>query len=704
MTTPVETPYFNELKELARYTRRPSATIEGRDRFIRFLDTYAANPATDPVVDSLCTHFGLFPYMSPSRERLSTREALAFEFHRPELPNGDDNFVFHEDQAQVFYRLLDGDSIVLSAPTSFGKSAILDAVIASRKWENIVVIVPTIALIDEVRRRISRFRDSYSTIIHPTQAAEDRNVYVLTQERFLEFQELPPIDFFMIDEFYKLGAQERDEQRMSMLNIAWQRLRATGAQYYLAGPNVESLAPALDEELHSTLIVSKYRTVAVNVDDRSHVEPTQRISDLEQQWGHLEGPTLLFVFSQKRAEQVAEDISQFSAGKAPTDLTEEVSDWLSEHYHPAWRIVTALKGGVGTHTGAMPRSLQRMMVRLFEAGEIEALTCTSTLIEGVNTSARNVVIYDKAISNKAIDYFTYSNVQGRAGRMRHHFVGNVLTYMPPPEPERVEVDIPIESQPEDAPLSSLIQLPEERLTQGSRNRLQEIVEQSDLSLATIRANRGFDPAMQIEAARKLRGDDQLRAQLSWIGQPSSGQAYATLEFAFEHLLPSSHRRGMNAGKLSGMLQAVKETGGDFKALVSRQEQYKFPKDELSDVVRNVLTFQRNWMGFHVPSMLKAAQRIYNEIAGEYGEGLGNYEYYSSQVESLFLEPGVLDLDEYGLPLPVTLTLINKGMRISSSIEETLDSFVQFVRRRDVRDQLSRVELWFVDDVLAGVGH
>ena len=697
---------FNELRELARYTRRPELHEEGRDRLIRFLDSYPGAAFDEGIVDSLCVHFGLFPYLSPLKAFLSTSEALAYEFHRPSVPvrpGQEDGFVFHADQARVFYRLLDGESVILSAPTSFGKSAILDALVASNKWDNIVVIVPTVALIDEVRRRLVRFNALYNLITHPSQQVGDRNIYVLTQERFLELPELPDVDLFMIDEFYKLGSYKPDDQRMSMLNIAWSKLRGTGAQYYLTGPNVDSLSESLDSELRASLEVSLYRTVAVDVEDRSYIADGERIADMASYWGELEDSTLVFVSAPQRAERTAEDLSQFESMQVPTPFATDVAGWLADNFHPEWRIVEALKGGVGTHTGPMPRSLQRIMIRLFANSDISALVCTSTLIEGVNTSAKNVIIYDKKIDRKPIDYFTFSNVRGRAGRMISHFVGKVITYLPPPPERLTEVDIPIDSQPADAALSSIIQLPEDQLTERSRTRLQPVVDQDDLSLETIRANRGFDPELQVQAARLLRGDRDLRRNFAWSGSPTNEDARAVFDFGFSNLLSASQRRGMTTNRLWGTINAVRATRGDLKALVERQIPYKFANQDTSDVVSEVLRFQRNWMGFTIPSLLRAIERIYNEVANSLDEPRGSYEYYVAEVESLFLESSLLDLDEYGLPLPLALKLADLGMVRAHDIGTVLPSFIAVARQASVRSQLSSVENWIIDDVLEGLG-
>ena len=59
---------------------------------------------------------------------------------------------------------------------------------------------------------------------------------------------------------------------------------------------------------------------------------------------------------------------------------------------------------------------------------LKYLFCTSTIIEGVNTSAKNVVIFDNKKGLNLIDFFDYSNIKGRSGRMMEHYVGKVYNF------------------------------------------------------------------------------------------------------------------------------------------------------------------------------------------------------------------------------------------------------------------------------------
>lgn len=137
---------------------------------------------------------------------------------------------------------MDGKSLVLSAPTSFGKSLVVDALIASGRYDIVVMIVPTIALVDETRRRLNRFKSTHKIVTHPDQALGEKSVLVMTQERVIERNDVTHIDLLIIDEFYKLDPpQEQDSDRASALNHALYKLRKLTRQTYLLGPNIDGV-------------------------------------------------------------------------------------------------------------------------------------------------------------------------------------------------------------------------------------------------------------------------------------------------------------------------------------------------------------------------------------------------------------------------------------------------------------------------------
>ena len=75
----------------------------------------------------------------------------------------------------------------------------------------------------------------------------------------------------------------------------------------------------------------------------------------------------------------------------------------------------------------MPYFLKDLVKSLFENKKINRLCCTSTLLEGVNLPAKNIILYKPKKSNDIpMDEFTIKNLAGRAGRLRHDYYGNVL--------------------------------------------------------------------------------------------------------------------------------------------------------------------------------------------------------------------------------------------------------------------------------------
>src|SRR3546814_4146826 len=114
-------------------------------------------------------------------------------------------------------------------------------------------------------------------------------------------------------------------------------------------------------------------------------------------------------------------ISDWSSDVCSSDL-----EWLRREYPEEWILTKALERGIGIHHGNVPRAIQQYIIRAFDSGEIKIIICTTTLIEGINTVAENVIIYDRRVENTGFDAFTFRNIAGRAGRMRKYFIGKVL--------------------------------------------------------------------------------------------------------------------------------------------------------------------------------------------------------------------------------------------------------------------------------------
>ena len=111
---------------------------------------------------------------------------------------------------------------MLSAPTSFGKSLLIEEIVASHLYSNIVIVQPTLALLDETRKKLQKYKEQYNIIVSTSQkpSTEKGNLFLFTGERVVDYPYFLRVDFFVIDEFYKLSL-DRDDDRAPILNHAF---------------------------------------------------------------------------------------------------------------------------------------------------------------------------------------------------------------------------------------------------------------------------------------------------------------------------------------------------------------------------------------------------------------------------------------------------------------------------------------------------
>lgn len=639
---------FDIVKNIGLLVNDPNRSDIGRELILRALECRNQFRMTSSVLEALTRAVGLFPYNDI--EKLDLRDRIAYEYHRP-LNMGDD-LVFHREQAEIYQRLLAGDSVILSAPTSFGKSRIIDAMIATSKFNQIAVIVPTLALIDETRRRLSGFSDQYKIVTHLSQRPGKRNIFVLTAERAVSYEDFPKIEFFVIDEFYKIDALDEDNDRTVALNIAFQRLLKMGGQFYMLGPNVERVPVGIQEKFrcyfystHFTTVVAEHRRVA----GKGH--ELERLAAL---CDSFDEPTLIYCRSPHRVNEVAKMLLDKDIGIEVKELS-AASEWAGKIYHPDWIWGLGLVKGIGIHHGRLPRALAQYTVRAFNDLKLRFLICTSTLIEGVNTKAKNVVIFDNKIARENIDYFTFNNIKGRSGRMFEHFIGHVYLFAEPPEERLPFVDFPLFSQDERVPDSLIIHIEENDLNENARERTEKWTDQNILPISIIRQNATVDPSKQIALAKQIKDNPNFASKfLTWNKIPSAEQLRYVCELIWEFLVDTSRSKGgvFSYKQLAFKIWQLRRVESSSERVRQELRPGKYAAKTPDEAVERVLQFERVWAGFEFPRYLMALSRIQEHVLDSLGLPTGDYSYFASRVECFFKNPVVAALDEYGIPLQV----------------------------------------------------
>ena len=418
----------------------------GRKIIIYTLDNWQKIPnETVEIWTDLIESAGFYPYLEKEKEKLKFNN-LAGEIRKGcHLSENLVDKYFHEEQKHLKNILDSGKNLIVSAPTSFGKSLLIEEMVASKKFKNIVVIQPTLALLDETRKKLKNYKENYKIIVRTSQEAskEKGNLFLLTAERVMEYKDLPKIDFFVIDEFYKLSAK-RDDERSDVLNNAFYRLLKNKSssikkslelnnlpQFYLLGPNIEDISEGFAKTFNAEFYKTIYSLVENKVEDiysenkeifdktSHHAKKGYKEAVLfkEEKLFELllslkDEKSIIYCSSSSRVRGLAERFSLFLE-KKNIEKSEELPlvEWIEQNINPKWNLINFLNFGIGINDGALQKHINSSMIDYFnDEKKLKYIFCTSTIIEGVNTSAKNVVFFDKIKGrNILIDYFDYSN-------------------------------------------------------------------------------------------------------------------------------------------------------------------------------------------------------------------------------------------------------------------------------------------------------
>lgn len=415
---------------------------EARQELIKLLDFHNSNNISyTPIVNHLIRETGLFPYIET--ETSNWEERFVYNAFKVDVGESEP-LTLHREQSFLLKQILSGKNIAVSAPTSFGKSFVMDAYIKIRKPNNVLIIVPTLALTDETRRRLHRkFANEYKIITTSDVELADKNIFIFPQERAMNYYNIvESFDIMIIDEFYKAGSKF-DKERSPSLVRAMIKLGSKSKQKYYLAPNISSLDsnPLTDD---MKFIKLDFNTVFLE----KHELYTQINNDAEKSQILLKvlketnGKTLIYAGTYSNIDSLS-NLFLSTYNEIENPLLSIFSDWLGKNYDANWNLTKLITRGIGVHNGSLHRSLSQIQVRLFEEETgIKNLISTSSIIEGVNTSAENVIIWKNKKGRVKLDDFTYKNIIGRGGRMFKHFVGKIYLLEKPPEQEQTQLDIP----------------------------------------------------------------------------------------------------------------------------------------------------------------------------------------------------------------------------------------------------------------------
>ncbi len=377
-------------------------------------------------------------------------------------------------QAEFWDAATDNEWISVSAPTSVGKSYILESWVEDFIKKNpcctVVYIVPTRALITEVynslMNRLDPNRNSDVNIqtlpLKSSFKSHEVNVFVFTQERLNIFNNSLggefKVDLLVIDEAHKIGDSHRGVFLQYVLEMSCSRnhnIKVIFASPFTSNPEILLIDAPYGRK--KDIVKSSYVTVNQNLiwieqrqgsakdwsmylfirGQKKHIgdfclenkpsPDSKRLPFIALALGGHTSGNVVYVNgaadAEKTAKQIADGIVSAESSKEVEDLIELSKKVIHERY----ALNFTLRKGVAFHYGNMPLIIKSEIERLFSLGKLKYLVCTSTLVEGVNMACKNIFIRGpKKGSGKPMKDDDFWNLAGRAGRWGKEFQGNVI--------------------------------------------------------------------------------------------------------------------------------------------------------------------------------------------------------------------------------------------------------------------------------------
>lgn len=343
---------------------------------------------------------------------------------------------------------------------------------------------------ESISEFVERHKLNYKVVNSFSDDDSERVIYILTPERAIMIFEQEPkihIDFFFFDEVYKIDEDfnssdeledtDADEgntcsvsneievikySRAVAFRLVLYFLAKNTKEFYLAGPyiNLERIGSGMKKFMEKFNVMpiqinteatlkTFYKAWDKTVVVKNEIEGESRLriegkyntvrDKIKTLCDYIEkynwGQTLVYCSRPDYAVKYAKYIA--NKNETADDEIRLFIDHLKNRYSvrmkgdaqsaEEWSIIKLLRGEIGVHHGKLPKYIQKEMLRLFNNSHFQVLFCTSTLIEGVNTEAKNIIVSSKNIrNNNELTPFDIKNIIGRAGRYYHHFLGRVF--------------------------------------------------------------------------------------------------------------------------------------------------------------------------------------------------------------------------------------------------------------------------------------
>lgn len=660
---------------------------KARQELIKLLDYLETNEmAYTPLVNHLIRETGLFPYLD--LETSNWEERFVYDAFKVDV--GEDKpLTLHREQSSLLKQLLEGKNVAVSAPTSFGKSFVIDAFIKIKRPTNVLIIVPTIALTDETRRRLyKKFASEYKIITTTEVEPAEKNIFIFPQERAINYlNKVEQFDIMIIDEFYK-ASRKLDKDRSASLVKAIIKLGNISKQRYFLAPNISSI----DENPFTKdmeFIKLDFNTVYLEINEyykeigKNEKKKTEKLLEILKS---KDTKSLIYAGTYSNIETIS-SIINMNFEENNSNLLDNFSKWLAKNYSYNWALTNLVKRGTGVHNGSLHRSLSQIQVKLFEEKEgLNNIISTSSIIEGVNTSAENVILWMNKNGRSNLNDFTYKNIIGRGGRMFRHFIGKIyILEEEPPKSENTLLEIPF---------------PEEILGDLDSEKDSNVLTKEQVAKIQIHKQE-MSELLGIEVYERLREESDFQSSdaelikaiaIDMAQNPEEWNGLGYLnDFKNADTWDKSLYKILNLK--SGYWETKSSVFVAFIKILRKNWFYSIPDllkllEPYSVSIDSFFKLERN-VSFKFSSLVKDVNTLQKEILKDKKYDISRFVAWTSHA---FLPSVVYQLEEYGLPRMISKKIHHSKVIDFEDIELTIHKAIDTFNEIGLGTILEKVEL------------
>ena len=433
----------------------------------------------------------------------------------------DSKMALTDSQIDMFIAILMRKNIIVSAPTSYGKSGTIlkSLLFALDKLyiKNFIVILPTKSLINEYRKNINSYFHNKLDNITVSEAPyiipeSDKTIFLFTQERYLVFNNTFKnfkFDYVVFDEVQDLAnvTNPQNSERSILLAKAISILDSYNIPLiflmpYINEPYTSFISKFITLDQDNLVIIDKlfsptssvkylirkekgqfylsdvtynrgyfndFQKIPIVIDDINKGDKFDSIKyDLykicaSHQINSLSDKSLYFCRKDDISSIVRMFTNNIKKDQVLTQRKAALINYLAEYIDEEFELIDFIKKGVAIHNGDLDTFTKRQIEAIFldDKSGLNHIFCTTTLLKGVNLNANNLFFLAARgqFDNAELDK---KNLLGRVGRLGSCLQGRIFRFFV--ESSKIKIDtitkeLNASSEPCDMPKSQF-DLPE----------------------------------------------------------------------------------------------------------------------------------------------------------------------------------------------------------------------------------------------------